>query len=191
MSEGDYGNRPHAMEDDYFYKKDRELIEKMRRAAADEKARSEMAAQIRINDPGLIKDLGELGFTPETVKVLPLMPIVQLAWAEGGVLTEERKLLVSLARNRGISEGSPADQLLADWMTRAPAPEVFSNAMRLIRAMLDAAPAAGADTITADDIMRYCELIAAASGGIFGIGKVSSEERATLAQIAAELNKRG
>ncbi len=38
MSEGDYGNRPHAMEDDYFYKKDRELIEKMRRAAADEKA---------------------------------------------------------------------------------------------------------------------------------------------------------
>jgi hypothetical protein len=76
-------------------------------------------------------------------------------------------------------------------MARAPAPEVFSNAMRLIRAMLDAAPAAGADTITADDIMRYCELIAEASGGIFGIGKVSSEERATLAQIAAELKKRG
>jgi hypothetical protein len=190
MSEGDYGNRPHAMEDDYFYKKDRELIEKMRRAAADEKARSEMAAQIRINDPGLIKDLGELGFTPETVKVLPLMPIVQLAWAEGGVSADERKLVVSLARNRGINEGSPADQLLADWMTRAPAPEVFSNAMRLIRAMLDAAPAGG-DAITADDIMRYCELIAAASGGIFGIGKVSSEERATLAQIAAELKKRG
>ena len=141
MSEGDYGNRPHAMEDDYFYKKDRELVEKMRRAAADEKARSEMAAQIRINDPGLIKDLGELGFTPETVKVLPLMPIVQLAWAEGGVSADERKLLVSLARNRGISEGSPADLLLADWMARAPAPEIFSNAMRLIRAMLDAAPA--------------------------------------------------
>ena len=100
-----------------------------------------MAAQIRINDPGLIKDLGELGFTPETVKVLPLMPIVQLAWAEGGVSPEERKLLVSLARNRGISEGSPADLLLADWMARAPAPEIFSNAMRLIRAMLDAAPA--------------------------------------------------
>ena len=189
MSEGDYGNRPHAMEDDYFHKKDRELIEKMRRAAADEKARSEMAAQIRINDPGLIKDLGELGFTPETVKVLPLMPIVQLAWAEGGVSPEERKLLVSLARNRGISEGSPADLLLADWMARAPAPEIFSNAMRLIRAMLDAAPAGG-DAITADDIMRYCESIAAASGGIFGIGKVSSEERATLAQIAAELKKR-
>ena len=48
----------------------------------------------------------------------------------------------------------------------------------------------GPDMISADDIIRYCELIAAASGGIFGIGKVSSEERATLAQIAAELKKR-
>ena len=131
-----------------------------------------------------------MGFTPETVRVLPLMPIVQLAWAEGGVSPEERKLLVSLARDRGIDEGSPADQLLADWMARAPSPEIFSNAMRLIRAMLDAAPP-GADTITADDIIRYCELIAEASGGIFGIGKVSAEERATLAQIAAELKKRG
>jgi hypothetical protein len=189
MAEGDFGNRARTAEDDYFYKKDRELIEKFRKAAADEKARSEMAAQIRINDPGLIDDLKELGFTPETVKVLPLMPIVQLAWAEGGVSSAERTLLVSLARNRGIAEGSPGDQLLSDWMTRAPSPATFTNAMRLIRAMLDAAPAGG-DAITADDIMRYCELIAEASGGIFGIGRVSSEERATLAQIADELKKR-
>jgi hypothetical protein len=62
--------------------------------------------------------------------------------------------------------------------------------MRLIRAMLDAAPA-NADTITADDILRYCESIAEASGGIFGIGKVSKEERATIAQIAAGLKQRG
>ena len=178
-----------AAENDYFYKKDRELIEKMRKAAADDKARSELAARIRINEPGLIKDLQELGFTPETVKVLPLMPIVKLAWAEGGVSPAERKLLVSLARDRGIAEGSPADQLLSDWMARAPAPEIFSNAMRLIRAMLaNAAP--GTDMISADDILRYCELIAEASGGIFGIGKVSADERATLTQIAAELKKR-
>src|SRR5688572_3865515 len=188
MSERDFGNK--SIEDDYFYKRDRELIEKMRKAAANEQARKEMAAQIRINDPGLIKDLEDLGFTPETVKVLPLMPIVQLAWAEGGVSAEERKLLVSLARNRHIAEGSPADQLLTEWMARAPAPEIFQNGMRLIRAMLEN-QVPGTDMISADDIMRYCEQIAEASGGIFGIGKVSSEERATLGRIAAELKKRG
>lgn len=188
MVDSDYGGR-RTTEDEYFYKKDRELIDKMRKVAADEKARSEMAARIRINEPGLIKELGELGFTPETVRVLPLVPIVKLAWAEGGISPAERKLLISLARERGIAEGSPADQLLADWMAREPSPEIFNNGLRLIRAMLDAAPADG-DTISADDIIRYCELIAEASGGIFGIGKVSAEERATLTKIAAELKRR-
>jgi hypothetical protein len=63
MAEGDFDDRSRATEDEYFYKTDRELIEKMRKAAADETARSEMAARIRINEPGLIKDLQELGFT--------------------------------------------------------------------------------------------------------------------------------
>ena len=54
--------------------------------------------------------------------------------------------------------------------------------------LANAAP--GADMISADDIIRYCELIAEASGGIFGIGKVSAQERATLAEIAAELKGR-
>ena len=189
MSEGDFSGRARTSEDDYFHKKDRELIEKFRKAAANEQARSEMAAQIRINEPGLIDDLRELGFTPETVKVLPLMPIVQLAWAEGGVSPEERTLLVSLARERGVADGSAGDRLLADWMTRAPAPAVFSNGMRLIRAMLDAKPSDG-DMISSDDILRYCERIAEASGGIFGFGKVSAEERAALAQIAGALKKR-
>ena len=189
MAEGDYSGRARKSEDDYFLKRDRELIEKFRKAAADEKARSELAAEIRINEPGLVNDLKELGFTPETVKVLPLMPIVQLAWAEGGVSPAERKLLISLARERRIAEGSPGDQLLADWMTHQPSPAVFSNGMRLIRAMLEHQAPDG-DMISADDIIRYCERIAEASGGVFGIGKVSSEERATLTQIAGELKKR-
>ena len=185
----DWDSDGRRAEDEYFYKKDRELIQKMRKAAADETARKELAARIRINEPDLIKDLQDLGFTPETVRVLPLMPIVKLAWAEGGISPEERKLLVSLARDRGVGEGEPADRLLADWMVREPSPEIFANAMRLIRAMLsNAAP--GDDTISADDIIHYCELIAEASGGIFGFGKVSAEERKTLTQIAAELKKR-
>jgi hypothetical protein len=191
MAEGDFmGDRRRASEEDYFRKKDRELIEKMRKQAADDQARREMGARIRVNDPVLVQDLQAMGFTPDTVKVLPLVPIVKLAWTEGGITSAERKLLVTLARERGISEGSAADQLLSDWMAHAPTPELFNNAMRLVRAML-AAQAPDADTITADDLLRYCEIIAEASGGVFGIGKVSAEERATLDEIAKELKTRG
>jgi hypothetical protein len=44
--------------------------------------------------------------------------------------------------------------------------------------------------MTKDDLIKYCEAIAEASGGIFGIRKVSSAERTTLARIADEIKNR-
>ena len=72
-------------------------------------------------------------------------------------------------------------------MARRPSDEVFARATRLIRAMLDTG-AAGA--LNADDVIKYSEDIAAASGGLFGIGKISSDERATLSQIVSALKAR-
>jgi hypothetical protein len=190
MGDGEFlDDRRRASEDEYFRRKDRELVEKMRQAAAADQARTAMSTKTGLNDPGLVQELLELGFTPETISVLPLVPIVEMAWAEGGITPAERALLLSLARERGIAEGSSADRLLGDWMAHKPSPEEFARATRLIRAML-ATGANDGDRMTADDLIRYCESIAAASGGILGIGKISAEERATLAKIAAELKAR-
>jgi hypothetical protein len=190
MSEGDFlDDRRRASEDDYFRKKDRELVEKMRAAAAADRAKSELSASTGLSDPALLAELAALGFTPDTVSVLPLAPIVEMAWAEGGVTAAERTLLVTLARSRGIAEGSPADRQLSEWLSRQPSPAVFERATRLIRAMLDTGSPAGG-TLTADELIKYSESIAAASGGILGLGKVSADERATLARIVAALKTR-
>ena len=45
-------------------------------------------------------------------------------------------------------------------------------------------------SLSADDVIKYSESIAAASGGLFGIGKISAEERETLAQIVSALKSR-
>lgn len=183
-------DRRRASEDDYFRKKDRELIEKMRAAAAADHMKSELSTKTGLSDPALLEELSALGFTPDTISVLPLVPIVEMAWAEGGITPAERTLLVSFARERGIAEGSPADRQLADWMTRQPSTDVFARATRLIRAMLDTGSPVGGK-LTADDLIKYSESIAHASGGILGIGKISPEERATLAKIADALKSRG
>jgi hypothetical protein len=44
--------------------------------------------------------------------------------------------------------------------------------------------------MSADDLVKYCESIAAASGGILGINRISAEERALLSSIAAQLGSR-
>ncbi len=44
--------------------------------------------------------------------------------------------------------------------------------------------------LTADDLVTYCESIAAASGGVFGMKRISAEERALIAKIASDLKAR-
>jgi len=183
-----FAERGRSLEEEYFRKKDRELVEKMRRVAAATDARAEMAKRTGLTDPEMLQELETLGFTPETVVLLPLVPVVQVAWAEGGVTPAERSVIVRLARARGIQEGGAADRQLADWLDRRPGEHVFTHAMRLIRAMLDVP---GHGDLSADDLVQYCESIAEASGGILGfIGRVSAEERQLLATLAAELKGR-
>ena len=180
--------RGRSLEDEYFRRKDKELIENMRRATTSAAARVEMGKRTGLTDPGLQRELEALGFTPETVILLPLMPVLQMAWAEGEVTPAEHRLVVKLARARGIQEGGAADLQLLDWLDHRPGEEVFTHATRLIRALL---VAGGDAALTADDLVKHCEAVAAASGGMLGIlGRVSAEERQLLTALAAELRGR-
>ena len=176
-------------EEEYFRRQDRELIEKMRQASAAAQERLALETQTGIHDPEMLQQLQDLGFTPDTIALLPLIPVLQVAWAEGGVSAGERAAIVSLARKRGIATGGEADHQLDAWLEQRPSSETFRKAMRLIAAMIDH-PGDGFQDITADDLLKYCEQIAHASGGIFGIGSVSAEERAALQQVAAQLKSR-
>jgi hypothetical protein len=148
-----------------------------------------MSRKSGLQDPALLQELDDLGFTADTVALLPLVPLVQVAWAEGGITPAERDLIVRFARGRGIESASAADSQLTDWMTNRPDDAVFARAGRLIRAMLDSGGEETGD-LSADDLVKYSETIAAASGGILGIGRMSAEERALVASIAADLKER-
>jgi len=187
MVDDPLSGKKRAHEEDYFQKRDLELIEKARRQAQAQQQLRELGERVGITDPEISRELAELGFTPETVKLLPLMPVLEMAWAEGGVTPEERKMVVEVARARGVEDGSAADSQLTEWLDRRPEESVFRRAGRLISAML--VPGTRLN-ITPDDIIKYCEAIADASGGIFGIRRMSSDERATLGRIAKEIKSR-
>jgi hypothetical protein len=76
-------------------------------------------------------------------------------------------------------------------METRPAPEVFGKAGRLIAALLSSG-ARVTQGLTAEQLVSYCEQIASASGGLFGlpIRTVSTEERELLTRIAGDLKTR-
>lgn len=170
-----------------FLAKDIEDSERLHQAAlrdeAREEARDELRAATGLPDQQL-QEIEALGFTPDTVALLPFVPVVQVAWADGTVSDAERTRLLELARARNIEDGSAADNKLKEWLSNRPEEKVFASAGHLIAAMLSG-PRAG--NLSADDLVKYCEIIASASGGVLGIHRISSEERTLLASIAAEL----
>jgi hypothetical protein len=181
--------RGRSLEEDFFRRRDRELVEKIRKAAEAEASRQGLGQKTGLDDPALLAELQELGFTPDTVVLLPIVPAVQMAWAEGGVTRDEAELLLALARARGVTDGSPAHTQLQNWIATRPDDEVFARAGRLIAAVL----ASGGETaanLTAADLVANAERIASASGGLFGLGRVSVEEKNLLAQIKADLDAR-
>ncbi len=187
MVDDPLSGRKRANEENYFQTKERELIERIRQRAKAQQQLRELGEKVGVTDPEVSRELAELGFTVETVKLLPLVPVLEMAWAEGGVTDAERKMVVDVARGRGIEAGSTADRQLADWLDRRPDDDVFRRAGRLISALFESG---GRFELTPDDIIKYCEAIAEASGGLFGIRRVSSDERATLSRITNEITSR-
>jgi hypothetical protein len=58
-----------------------------------------------------------------------------------------------------------------------------------VNAMIDV-PGSTAGGLTRDELVAYCERVAAASGGFLGMKKISAEERALLTSISQDLKKR-
>jgi len=189
VSERDaFSDRRRTQEEEYFRKREQELIEKMRRRAEEDANRRRMGERTGLADEEILQDLQALGYTPETVMLLHLVPLVQMAWAEGNVAPRERDLIIEAARSRGIESGSAADQQLATWLTNRPAGDFFERTLRAIRAMLQARPPHEREA-SQRDLLSYCTAIAAASGGILGFGTVSDQERQVLARISQELER--
>jgi hypothetical protein len=174
-------------EEEYFHKKERELIERMQRRAQLEAERQQLGEAVGVADEEILQALQELGYTRETVALLHLVPLVQVAWADGHVASREREHILDVARIRGIQTGHPAYQQLADWLNHRPPDELFQKTLRLIRDLLQALPPEQREASTRD-LVSYCTQIAAASGGLLGLGRrISDQEHSVLEQVAAEL----
>ena len=185
-----FADRGRSLEEEYFHRKEKEVIEKMRVRAATEEQRRRLGEQAGVADEEVLRDLQDLGYTPETVMMLYLVPVIQTAWAEGGVSQKERDLIVKAARSRGITEGSPCDQQLNMWLTTRPSDEMFEKSLRAIRTILHAQPEAAREA-SEKDLLSLATAIASASGGIVGFRTVSAEEQQILKHISDELKKSG
>jgi len=190
MAEKDkFAEREHWLEEEYFGKKNQELIEKMRARHAREADRQKMSEIMGVDDQEVLEALQDLGYTAETIPLLHIVPLVEVAWSEGGVADREREMIYKIAETRGIRPDSAAHELLSHWLDEKPSGRFFENTLRAIRVVLNLLPEEQRGA-SRRDLITYCSQIASAvASGIFGRGGITNEERALIAHIATEIGQ--
>jgi hypothetical protein len=183
-----FSERERSIENEYFLKKERDLIEKMRRRRELEEDRNQMGEKIGVVDQEVLEALQELGYSAETVMLMPIVPLVQVAWAEGGISEKERQLILEIAEARGITPETPAYQQLIGMLERQPPKEFYDNTLRGLRYLFESMPD-NLRELGHLNLVEYCTQIAEASGGILGFKKISDEERLLIARIATEIGQ--
>jgi hypothetical protein len=190
MSDRDiFSQREHWLEETYFRKKDEELIARLHERQAREVERQHMAEATGIDNQAMIEELQRIGYTEETISLLSIVPLVEVAWAEGGVADREREMIFDIARSRGIEPGSAAHEQLVQWCALRPSHLFFEDTLHAIGMMLAHLPPEQRER-SRENLIAYCNQIAEiVAGGILGRAKISDEERSLIAHIADEIGR--
>jgi hypothetical protein len=182
-----FPGRAKQAEEEYFRRKEQELVAKLKERSERESRRKGLAEAVGVTDDAILAAIEEMGFSRDVVVVLHLFPLVAVAWADGELADTERAKIVEAARAWGIAPGTPADARLEEWLQERPDPVTTDRALRLIRDILAFRTLDKGDDYRAN-ILGMCEAVAGASGGFLGLGaKVSGAERAVIERIAGEL----
>jgi hypothetical protein len=140
-----------------------------------------------ITNAEILQALEELGYNHETVRLLHLMPVIYIAWADGRMKPKERKMIVEVARLAGIAEGSEADARLSSLLETAPSEQTWEASFVAIQAVLRAGSKEHTETIRRN-VLSYSDDIASLSKGLFGLDLIGSgTEKAALERVVKEL----
>jgi len=120
-------------------------------------------------------------------RALPLLPLVQVAWADGEVQQEEREMILELAREK-YQLNDEGMMLLRNWLHHAPSKDYVERGQEALVSLCVRDLGAHLDRGILEDVVALSQRVAAAAGGFFGLGAVKRSETHALNQIAEALS---
>ena len=117
-------------EDKYFQQLAQERREAQRRADAlkvlMEQEREGIAAALATSED-ISREALELGFSAHTAAVMPLVPLIQVAWADGSVSSSEERVILEAAQQGGIKPGTRRFRFLYSLLVKRPPARFFER----------------------------------------------------------------
>lgn len=173
-----------SLEDAFFLSNDRQLLEHRAKLHKMQTTREALAEVSGIRDQDVLDQLVRLGVTPETLAAVAVVPLVEVAWANGHVDDKERAVVLEHARTLGVSPGTVEHGLIEHWLNRRPDDALLVAWQHYIEALCVRLDSAQREHLK-KELLGGVQAAASASGGILGIGAVSREEKEAIAKLEA------
>lgn len=126
-------------------------------------ARVGIAEATGIRDESVLKELAGLGIRVETLSALTLIPLIQIAWADGEMDERERGAVLEAAAVIGLESDSTSYRLLQIWTLEEPPPDLL-NAWKAFVAALKTRLEPGEVKRLAHNLLERAERVAKVAG---------------------------
>jgi hypothetical protein len=188
VSEVTLQDRERALENQFYEKENQDKLAAMKHKLDAQQSKDELRKASGMSDDAVLDQLVALGLRANTIAALSLVPLIQVAWADGAIQDNERTAILQGAHGKGLEEGSDGYELLQSWLKRRPGDELFTAWETYIKA-LAAQLNDEQNRLLRNQIVGFAKLVATAAGGILGFGKVSASEEKILHRIEAAFQR--
>jgi hypothetical protein len=183
MSEDILGDRRRALEEEFFAKHNQRLLHQFRETMAAKAKQEALAAASGITDATVLEQLAAVDLSSETLAALSLVPLVEVAWADGRLDVKERSALLAAAEQAGLSKDSASYQWLEEWFRERPSPKLRAAWNAYVTGLSRTLDVQAKQALK-QDLLGRARVIAEAAGGFLGLGKrISSAEQAVLTEL--------
>jgi hypothetical protein len=174
--------RGKALENQFYEKQDKEKLAVMKEKLEDQASKDDLRKASGMTDDAVLEKLVHLGLKANTIAALSLVPLIEVAWADGEIQDNERTAILQGAHGKGLEQGSDGYELLQSWLKKQPSSELLEAWEAYIKALASQLNDEQ-NRLLKNQIVGFAKMVAAAAGGFLGIGRVSASEEKVLARI--------
>jgi len=167
----------------FFRTADHVLVEKKRQLEKTGRSLATAAKVSGISSEAVLRKLIEMNVQLDVLATLSIIPLIEVAWADGKVDERERDAVLKGAESFGLFKDQIGFSLLEQWLGHRPPVGLLESWIYYIRGLCPLLSGAEREMLKAD-LTQRARAVAEATGGLIGKGsKISLREHDVLAKL--------